>query len=48
MGLALVYLGEHYVFDLLIGGLYAVVAYAAARAVTRRFASGGVRTGGQH
>jgi hypothetical protein len=48
MGLALVYLGEHYVFDLLIGGLYAVVAYAAARAITRRRASGGMRPAGAH
>jgi membrane-associated phospholipid phosphatase len=38
MGLALVYLGEHYVMDLVIGALYAVIAYAAARAITRRFA----------
>jgi membrane-associated phospholipid phosphatase len=30
MGLALVYLGEHYVFDLAIGFLYAIIAYFAA------------------
>jgi membrane-associated phospholipid phosphatase len=26
MGLALVYLGEHYVFDLAVGMLYAIIA----------------------
>ncbi|HEY7107512.1 MAG TPA: phosphatase PAP2 family protein [Acidimicrobiia bacterium] len=30
MGLALVYLGEHYVFDLAVGMLYAIIAYVGA------------------
>lgn len=38
MGTALVYLGEHYVFDLVVGALYAVIAYTSARAITRRLA----------
>jgi membrane-associated phospholipid phosphatase len=29
MWLSLVYLGEHYVFDILLGALYAIVAYVA-------------------
>ena len=37
MGIALVYLGEHYLFDLLIGGLYALVAYRAANAIVDRW-----------
>jgi membrane-associated phospholipid phosphatase len=46
MGLALVYLGEHYVFDLVIGGLYAVLAYRASGSVVRhwRVANGTVRS----
>ncbi len=36
MGIALVYLGEHYVFDLVIGVLYAFIAYSAARAMTSK------------
>ena len=36
MGIALVYLGEHFVLDLVIGGLYALVAYSAARAITSK------------
>jgi hypothetical protein len=48
MGLALVYIGEHYVFDLLIGGLYAVIAYAAARAIIRGLSPGGMRPAEPH
>lgn len=33
MGFALVYLGEHYVFDLIIGAVYAVVAYRLSNIV---------------
>jgi membrane-associated phospholipid phosphatase len=48
MGIALVYIGEHYVFDLLVGGLYAVVAAAAARAITRRRSPGGMVRAAPH
>jgi membrane-associated phospholipid phosphatase len=37
MGFSLVYLGEHYVFDLVVGGLYAVIAYMASNAIVRRW-----------
>jgi len=37
MGVALVYLGEHYVLDLVIGGVYAVIAYVAANAIVDRW-----------
>jgi len=39
MGLALVYLGEHYVFDLVVGGIYAVIAYYSSCAIIERFRS---------
>jgi membrane-associated phospholipid phosphatase len=35
MGFTLVYTGEHYVFDLLLGWLYTVVAVVAGRALMR-------------
>jgi membrane-associated phospholipid phosphatase len=37
MGLALVYLGEHYVFDLVIGASFAVVALIASNAIVGRW-----------
>jgi hypothetical protein len=36
MALAIVYTGEHYVSDVLLGWLYAVVSFAAIRALARR------------
>jgi membrane-associated phospholipid phosphatase len=36
MGFALVYLGEHYAVDILLGWIYAVVAYAAVELVAER------------
>jgi membrane-associated phospholipid phosphatase len=36
MALTLVYTGEHYVIDVLVGWAYAVVVVLAARVVTRR------------
>jgi membrane-associated phospholipid phosphatase len=38
MGFSLVYLGEHYVFDLLVGMFMAAVAYYALRMWTARSA----------
>ena len=43
MGFSLVYLGEHYVFDLVVGGIYAVIAYYVAGAITGRRAARAAR-----
>jgi membrane-associated phospholipid phosphatase len=37
MGFALVYLGEHYVFDLIVGGVYALIAYRLANVIVDRW-----------
>ena len=37
MGVALVYLGEHYVLDLLVGAVYAVIAYTASNTIVDRW-----------
>jgi membrane-associated phospholipid phosphatase len=37
MGFSLVYLGEHYVADLIVGGIYAVLASFAAAAIVERW-----------
>jgi membrane-associated phospholipid phosphatase len=39
MALALVYLGEHYVFDLVVGAVYAVIAYFAAQKILEVYAA---------
>jgi membrane-associated phospholipid phosphatase len=38
MGVALVYLGEHYAFDVLLGWLYAVFVYVVGSRVLDRWA----------
>jgi membrane-associated phospholipid phosphatase len=40
MGFTLVYTGEHYVFDVVLGWVYAVAVYAAVMAFERRRENG--------
>jgi membrane-associated phospholipid phosphatase len=44
MGFALVYTGEHYVLDLVVGVAYAVAAHLAMNAWERRRSAAGLRT----
>ena len=44
MGFALVYLGEHYVFDVLLGWAYALLAFLLVEAAVRRRAKRATET----